>query len=175
MAEPMYRQIAEDLQHRIDSGELQRGAQVPTEIELREQYDASRNTVRDAIKWLVTRGLVETRPIVADVVLPHDSRRARCDEAHPGDHRWRGRWLPAAKCGVKQVGYRDSIGMRAPGEAETAFFKLPGDERVPVFEIFRVGFDETGDRIRLTITVYPTDRNRFVINVGDVPSPRIAE
>ena len=33
-----------------------------TEIELREKYNASRNTVRDAIKWLITRGLVETRP-----------------------------------------------------------------------------------------------------------------
>jgi len=40
---------------------------------------------------------------------------------------------------------------------------------VSVFEIFRVGFDETGERIRLTVTVYPTDRNRFVINVGDTP------
>ena len=28
----------------------------------REQYNASRNTVRDAIKWLTTLGLVETRP-----------------------------------------------------------------------------------------------------------------
>ena len=62
MAEPMYRQIADDLQRRIESGELEQGAQIPTEIELREHYEASRNTVRDAIKWLMTRGLVETRP-----------------------------------------------------------------------------------------------------------------
>jgi GntR family transcriptional regulator len=39
-----------------------------------------------------------------------------------------------------------------------------------VFEIFRVGFDQTGNRYRLTITVYPADRNRFRINVGQVPS-----
>ena len=50
MAEPMYRQIAEDLQHRIEVGELKRGSQIPTEIDLREHYEASRNTVRDAIK-----------------------------------------------------------------------------------------------------------------------------
>src|SRR5690242_15976851 len=62
MAEPMYRQIADDLRRKIESGELERGTQLPTEIDLREQYDASRNTVRDAIKWLITRGLVETRP-----------------------------------------------------------------------------------------------------------------
>ena len=61
-ADPMYRQIAEDLRRQIEAGELARGAQLPTEIELRDQYNASRNTVRDAIKWLITRGLVETRP-----------------------------------------------------------------------------------------------------------------
>jgi hypothetical protein len=38
-----------------------------------------------------------------------------------------------------------------------------------VFEIFRVGFDEKGDRIRLTITVYPSDRNRLRVDVGKVP------
>lgn len=53
MAEPMYRQIAEDLQRRIESGELPPGAQLPTEFELREQYDASRNTIRDAIKRIM--------------------------------------------------------------------------------------------------------------------------
>jgi GntR family transcriptional regulator len=62
MPDPMYRRIADDLQHKIESGELGHGVQLPTELELRESYDASRNTVRDAVKWLVTRGLVETRP-----------------------------------------------------------------------------------------------------------------
>src|SRR6266516_6919151 len=62
MAEPMYRQIAEDLRGKIERGEIAQGAQRPTEIELIEQYDASRNTVRDAIKLLTARDLVETRP-----------------------------------------------------------------------------------------------------------------
>ena len=62
MASPMYRQIAEDLRERIESGELQPGQQLQTELELRERYGASRNSVRDAIKWLITRGLVQTRP-----------------------------------------------------------------------------------------------------------------
>ena len=60
--EAMYRRIADDLRHKIESGELGHGAQLPTELELRELYEASRNTVRDAVKWLITRGLVETRP-----------------------------------------------------------------------------------------------------------------
>lgn len=62
MAQPMYLQIAEDLRSRIESGELVRGAQLPTELELRELYSASRNTIRDAIDSLKVRGLIETRP-----------------------------------------------------------------------------------------------------------------
>jgi GntR family transcriptional regulator len=63
MTDPMWRQIAESLRERIESGELGReGKPLPSELELREEYNASRNTVRDAVKWLVTRGLVVTRP-----------------------------------------------------------------------------------------------------------------
>lgn len=62
MAQPMYQQIADDIRRQIEEGELPRGGQLPTELELREQYDASRNTVRDAIKRLASLDLVETRP-----------------------------------------------------------------------------------------------------------------
>jgi GntR family transcriptional regulator len=62
MADPMYRRIAEELRREIESGDLRRGSQLPTELELRERFDASRNTVRDAIKSLIGLGLVETRP-----------------------------------------------------------------------------------------------------------------
>jgi GntR family transcriptional regulator len=70
----MYRQIAEDLSQQIETGELAPGAQLRTELELREKYDASRNTIRDAIGWLISRGLVETRPgqgtFVVDKIIP---------------------------------------------------------------------------------------------------------
>src|SRR5260370_2387457 len=62
MTEPLYRQIADDLRIKIESGDLAQGSQLATEVELRDQYNASRNTVRDAIKWLTTLGLVEPRP-----------------------------------------------------------------------------------------------------------------
>ena len=62
MTEPIYRQIADDLRGKIESDEITQGAQLPTEMELMGRYDASRNTVRDAIRLLTTRGLVETRP-----------------------------------------------------------------------------------------------------------------
>ncbi len=73
--------------------------------------------------------------------------------------------------GIKQAGYRDSIQVRPPDETESSFFRLPAGGRVSVFEIYCVSFDETGQRIRLTITVYPVDRNRLRIDVGTVPRP----
>lgn len=59
--QPLYQQIAEDLRKQIESGTLERGSQLPTEVELRDRYGASRNTVRDAIRRLISLGLIETR------------------------------------------------------------------------------------------------------------------
>lgn len=61
MPEHLYRRIADDLQVRIESGILAPGSQLPTELELRDAYRVSRNTIRDALKWLLNRGLVEKR------------------------------------------------------------------------------------------------------------------
>lgn len=62
MTEPMYRMIALELQEQIATGTLRPGEQLPTELELRDRHRVSRNTIRDAVKWLINRGLVETRP-----------------------------------------------------------------------------------------------------------------
>jgi DNA-binding GntR family transcriptional regulator len=43
MAQPMYRQIAEDLRGPIEAGRLAPGARLPTEDEFRMRYNASRN------------------------------------------------------------------------------------------------------------------------------------
>jgi GntR family transcriptional regulator len=68
MAGPRWREIADDLRARINAGEFatedstqQRGAnQLPTEARLQEFYgDISRNTVRQAIDFLVSRRIVE--------------------------------------------------------------------------------------------------------------------
>ncbi len=61
--QPMYRRIAEDLRLKIESGVLPAGKQLPTEGELSEEYGgASRNTIREAIRWLSSRRLVGTQP-----------------------------------------------------------------------------------------------------------------
>ena len=253
-AEPLYRQIADDLRNKIESGELAQGSQLATEGELKEQYSASRNTVRDAIKWLTTLGLVETRPgqgtfvvekpspfvttltgdptsaggeetvylaeVAAHGRLPTSSQPrveiqqatrvvaralrleedaqvvSRHQQRFIDDTPWAlqttfypmslvqrgatGLILPtdmiagaldylARECDIKQAGYRDTIAVRPPDENEARFFRLPADGRISVFEIHRLGFEKNGNRIRLTITVYPADRNRFRVNVGEVP------
>jgi len=62
VTEPVYRRIAQDLRDKIESGEVAPGSQLPSELELKDRYGASRNTIRDAVRWLIRRGLVETRP-----------------------------------------------------------------------------------------------------------------
>ena len=74
-----------------------------------------------------------------------------------------------ATLGLKQVGYRDWITVRAPDLNEIALFRLPPDGRVQVFEIFRTAFDQNGKPMRVTVTVFPTDRNQFIVNVGNIP------
>jgi GntR family transcriptional regulator len=75
-----------------------------------------------------------------------------------------------AECGIQQAGYQDAIECRAADEVETRYFDLPADGRVQVVEIRRTAFDQGGHRVRLTITAYRADRNRFLINVGNVPT-----
>jgi len=58
----MYRKIAQDLREKIESDVIVPGDQLPTELVLRDRYGASRNTIRDAVRLLMSLGLVETRP-----------------------------------------------------------------------------------------------------------------
>jgi GntR family transcriptional regulator len=61
-AQPKYQRVAADLMGKIEAGDLRAGAKLPNDLELIEAYDASRNTIRDAVNWLVLRGLVERKP-----------------------------------------------------------------------------------------------------------------
>jgi GntR family transcriptional regulator len=255
MANPMYRRIAEDLREQIESGALQPGQQLPTELELREWSGASRNTVRDAIRWLTNLGLVETRPgqgtfvarkrdpfvstlsgdpgtgdgviyqfqvsahgrtastsrvrveiqeadagLAAELQLPEGSavigrhqrrfidgtpwslqtsfyprgladqgavRLSFADDIEEGAVHYLAETL-----GLRQAGYRDWITVRAPDAVEADFFGLPQDGRVAVYEISRTAFDRTGTPMRVTVTVFPADRNQFIVEIGDVPEPR---
>jgi GntR family transcriptional regulator len=293
--DPLYRRIAEDLRQQIVSGRLGPGSKLPAEEKLKKRFDASRNTIRDAVKFLIALGLVETRagqgtfvttppvPLVttltADRVtglgggegaayfseaaernprtsgprvelqtataeiavrlgvpegtplisrheqrfISRQDRQDRQEQPASGpdgreEHRGGGTSPPegaepsasmdglapwslqtsfyprslAAKGAdrlfdavditqgtvkyleetleIKQTGYRDWITVRAPDPNEMSFFRLPSDGRVPVFEIFRTAFDQAGKPMRVTVTIFPADRNQFIIDVGDVPA-----
>jgi GntR family transcriptional regulator len=260
MSEPMYQQIAEDLRKQIESGALVRGSQLPTELELRARYNASRNTVRDAIKRLTSQGLIETKPgqgtfvtakvdpfvtvLTADPkmgmavgegatylsqvsaehrkasmttprvevrtapdaitkrlrVPPNTQLVSRQQQSfidgipwslqtsfYPLDFITSGasqllmaedilegavRYLASA-IRLRQVGYRDWITARRPDTDEQSFFRISYDSTV--FEIFRTAFDQHKRPMRVTVTVFPTDRNQFIVNAGDVPDPRYEE
>jgi GntR family transcriptional regulator len=58
---PLYQQLAALLREQIDNGTLQPGTQLPTEGDLADKHDTSRNTVRLALNLLRTEGLVESR------------------------------------------------------------------------------------------------------------------
>lgn len=252
---PLYRRIAEDLRRQIEEGSLQPGQQLLSELELREKYEASRNTVRDAVKWLITRGLVESRPGqgrfvtegispfvttltgdpetafggeggtyiqqvaaqfkepsvtspevaireaswgIADLQLPEGTLVvSRHQRLFIDDIPWslqtsfypmslvergasrliepdsieRGTVVYLREAlGVQQVGYRDTIAVRAPDETEAAFFRLPDDGRVSVIEVRRTAVDDQEYPFRLTVSVYPADRNQFAIYVGRFPA-----
>jgi GntR family transcriptional regulator len=269
--QPKYEEIAADLERQIDSGVLAAGAKLPTEAELKAKYDASRNTVREALRRLMDRGRVDTRagqgtyvtqkvevepfvtvlsvvtsPEPADgsgktdtkvtlggsenaaylsevgkehrspelgelqvsVLIPPQviGSRLRCQ---PGDQvvsrlqirkmdkqNWslQNSYYPLSfvtggatrllmvddieegtvqylkdTLGIDQVGYRDWITARNPDKNEQDLFNLRWDDTV--FVLYRTAFDQEQRPLRVTVTVFPADRNQFIIDVGQVPPP----
>jgi GntR family transcriptional regulator len=292
VADPLYQRIANDLRGQIETGQLEPGSQLPPEEKLGKLFDASRNTIRDAIKFLINLGLVETRagqgtfvvdppdPLVTTLTTKHPglgggegaaylteasernprstiptvelqtalgeiAYRLGVPEGTPVVSRHERRFIRSKRAGqaegtgagevaepetveatavdagqpmtrrrgetpwsmqtsfyprryalkaerlldnedihegtvkylkdtldLEQVGYRDWITVRAPKNDEVGFFGLPPDGRIPVFEIFRTAFDQNGDPMRVTVTIFPVDRQQFIIDVGEVPAPQ---
>jgi GntR family transcriptional regulator len=258
MPQPMYQQIADDLRKQIEAGTLKPGQQLPTEILLREQYNASRNTIRDAIKRLTSLGMVETRPgagtyvtktidpfitvltqnadtgygggegaaylsevgqahrnarhgpvkVETKVAPPAIAARLRISSGDMVILRHQSRFIDEIpwslqtsffpmefvtsgkaprllvaenmtdgtvryledSMGIKQTSYRDWITARSADDDEQRFFDIPHD--ATVFEVFRTAFDQAGKAFRVTVTVFPADRNQFIVNVGDPPDPQ---
>lgn len=58
---PRYQQLADALTRDIESGRFAVGSLLPPEIDLAQQYDMSRHTVREAIRKLADMGMVVRR------------------------------------------------------------------------------------------------------------------
>jgi GntR family transcriptional regulator len=57
---PPWRQVADDLRRRIESGEFPPGSMLPSLTSLAEHYQIGRTTARKAVGALREAGLVET-------------------------------------------------------------------------------------------------------------------
>jgi GntR family transcriptional regulator len=256
--QPMYRYIADDLRAQIAEGQLAPNKKLPTEGELSEQYKASRNTVREAIRRLTDEGLLESRPgqgtFVARSIDPFvtvltadpktgfggGDNAAYLSEVR-SNHREPINSVPRVEVvtvspelavlldistdsqvvsrsqdrsidgvpwsrqttfylmdfitkgatdllmakdieggavkylgdeiGVRQTGYRDVITGRLATDEEQPFFGI--GHNGAVFVHSRVAFDQDNRPMRLTVTIYPADRNQLIFNVGpNVPPLR---
>ena len=254
--QPMYRHIADDLRSQIRSGQLEPNAKLATEGELSDTYEASRNTVREAIRRLTDEGLLESRPgqgtFVATkvdpfvTVLTADPKtgfgtgetaaylsKVREEHRVPTNSvpkvevvtvseavagllniplesqvvsRSQNRYIDnipwstqtsfylmdfitkgatkllmaldieegsvaylANEIGIRQTGYRDWITGRLATEDEQSFFGI--GHNAAVFVDSRVAFDQNNTPMRLTVTIFPVDRNQLIVNVGpNVPT-----
>lgn len=54
-------QVANQIEHLIETGHWSIGDKIPPEMELMKQFDVSRNTLREAIRAMVHMGLLETK------------------------------------------------------------------------------------------------------------------
>jgi GntR family transcriptional regulator len=249
---PLYQKIAEKLRSDIESGDLPPGTLVPPESSLTTEFGASRNTIREAIRWLKDLGLVVTQPGRGTYVIEKpkpfeitltpdpetgfgggegvayineveaqgrvarasvteigsktaDSRIAaeleiadgtkvisRHQQRYIDETPWslqtsyyplefvqRGafrlladddiaegtvKYLEEALA-IKQASYVDRITVRPPHETEIRFFGLPANGSVSVFQTYRTAKDTDQKPFRLTISVFPADRNEFLLNV----------
>jgi GntR family transcriptional regulator len=258
--QPTWKRIAEDLRKRIDEGTYPPGSRLDSE-KIKEEFDASQNTVSEAIKRLTTLGLVDRKPGLGTFVtlraepfvtvltgdplsgdggdegasylsqvsaehrtpsetvpeiavqIPHEgiTRRLRVPlntqvvsrhqersidgvrwslqtSFYPFDFISRGatrllmpedidggtvKYL-AETIKLRQIGYRDWITARNPDANEQAFFGIAHE--ATVFEVFRTAFDQRKTPMRVTVTVFPADRNQFIVNVGDdLPTPQYGD
>ena len=71
---PRYQRVADDLTKRIGSGRYPVGGNLPTEMELCEQYSISRHTVREALRQLRDAGLISRRRRVGTEVVARTPR-----------------------------------------------------------------------------------------------------
>ncbi len=65
----VFERVAEQIEKRILEGELRKGDRLPTERELAEQFQVSRTAVREAMKSLAQKGLIDMRPGRGTIVI----------------------------------------------------------------------------------------------------------
>ncbi|MCL4488678.1 MAG: FadR family transcriptional regulator [Chloroflexi bacterium] len=75
--ERLYERIVDQIEQRILAGELKVGDRLPTERDLAEQFHVSRTAVREAVKALCEKGLVESHPGRGTFITDNTSQAMR--------------------------------------------------------------------------------------------------
>ncbi|MFG1945583.1 GntR family transcriptional regulator [Nonomuraea sp. NPDC048826] len=68
--QPKWRQVANILRERIESGEYKRGVPLPSETAIVQEFGIARGTVRKVIAHLRDEGLIYTVPQIGSFVGP---------------------------------------------------------------------------------------------------------
>ncbi len=75
-AEPLHKKVAAMISREIAAGRVQPGDRLPTEHELAQTFEVSRNVVREAIACLRSDGVVESRQGLGAFVVQPELRQA---------------------------------------------------------------------------------------------------
>jgi GntR family transcriptional regulator len=59
---PLYEQVANEIERRIQAGVLAAGQLIPSELSMQQEFGVARGTARKAVEVLRERGLVVTIP-----------------------------------------------------------------------------------------------------------------
>lgn len=142
-----WREIADNLQRRIlaeeeftavDGGRVK----LPTELELMEEYSAARNTIREALAWLVERGYLESergkgtfvvfRPETLHITLSLPDQGVVRPEADVGPGGGEGkRWVKDAEIEGRNPSQGDiDIGVKKASPEVARYLQIP--ENAPV-------------------------------------------
>lgn len=76
-SQKVFERVAVQIEQRILAGDLRSGDRLPTERELAEQFQVSRTAVREALKILAQKGLVDMRPGRGTMVIDGASEALR--------------------------------------------------------------------------------------------------
>lgn len=130
---PLYLQVAEQLEQAITSGSLAAGARIPNEIELADRLGLSRPTMRQAIAYLVDKGLLVRKRGVGTQVVQAKMRRPLALSSLYDDLRRAGR--------DPRTTVRDIATVPATVEAARALGVEPGDRVLRVRRVRYIGDD----------------------------------
>ncbi|SIO85862.1 Transcriptional regulator, GntR family [Nocardiopsis sp. JB363] len=130
---PLYFQVAQELERRIMSGEMPAGTRLENELVLAERLGLSRPTLRQAIEYLVDRGmLVRKRGVGTQVIRPRVRRPVELSSLYDD----------LARVGEEPRTRVLRLAVEVPPDPVAAQMELPPGTEVYVLERLRLAKDE---------------------------------